>query len=442
MGLLAVVCISSTGESQEARTRPPPFRCLFEGRTAGIKRLDGSGDKWLDTRIRSERSFLKSLFRTEAEVVLFADDAPRDAFVTQRPTGEVLIGIKASWLVDYCTKKKDHTTARVAYTLAHLYAHALQARMGCELTELARERHADMLAGWYLGRRNIATLKGKPPMNASFAPLVFTDAVEYRNELYEHGTPDMRAKALAEGFKLWRGDRLSLRKVYPRGLNLFPAASVGLVGAESNVPGPLRAAMNQLRLKVGCRHQGPCKHKIACTHPKPCRHKVECRHLDPCDHRTPCVHRVDCTHCIPCVHKQRCTHRIACTHRVECTHKARCTHTLHDCDYKHEYDLNTVGERLPCRHPIRCTHFKHDFHWAHNFDLAHECDYEHDFDFAHKFDTKHDFDFAHEFDTQHEGHPRHDFDMAHEWDPVHDHDLAHKSDPVHDYDIELKPKVD
>ena len=299
--------------------------------------------------------------------------------------------------------------------------------MGCTLPELSRERHADLLAGWYLGRRNIATLKGKPPLNPGFAPLVFTRPVAYMNEQYEHGTREMRANALAEGFKLWRADRLRLRKVYQRGLDLFPPANVGLSGADAQVAGPLRAALDMMRLKIGCAHRGACNHQVPCTHPKDCVHQVACQHMDPCHHQTPCTHRVDCTH------QQRCVHRVDCTHRVQCVHTLRCVHREHRCDFLHVSDFDEHGMGIPCIHEIRCTHFLHRCDFLHNFDYAH------DFDYKHEFDPRHDFDLAHDFDTEHDGHPQHDFDLAHEWDPLHPHDLAHKWDPVHDYDIQLKP---
>ena len=438
--VLATVCISGAGRSEDGSKKPLPFRCLYEGRTAEFTRVQTTGNKWLDTRIRSERSFLKSLFRTEADIVLYGDDAPRNVWVTQRPTGEVTIAFKASWLVERCTGQEDHKTAQVAYTLAHAYAHAVQARKGCELAELDRERHADMLAGWYLGRRNIATLKGKAPLNPTLAPLLFAQSMPFLNEQYEHGTPEMRSKALAEGFRSWRADRMSINKFYRHSLKMVPPSSVGLVGADAKIPGPLRAAMNQLRLKVGCKHPGPCKHKIPCTHPKPCTHKIACQHLDPCDHRTPCVHRIDCVHTIPCVHKQPCVHRVQCVHKIPCVHRQPCVHRKHRCDFLHEFDLDANGYRIPCVHEVPCRHFLHRFDYAHNFDYQHDWDFAHEFDYAHEHDTKHEYDLEHEFDTLHDGHPRHEFDLAHEWDPVHDHDLAHESDPLHAYDIELRPK--
>ena len=209
---LIAICYSSTALPQDEDKRPSPYRCLYEGQIAGVERMASTGNRWLDSRIGSEHFFLKSLFRLDAKIVLLGEDAPRDAFVQQNSEGKATVYFKGPWLKKTCTKRKHHNTARVAYILAHQYAHALQAKMGCTLPEIARERHADMLAGWFRGRRNIATLKGKPPMNASFAPHMFPNVVEYMNERYEHGTAEMRAKALAEGFKAWRADRLSLSK--------------------------------------------------------------------------------------------------------------------------------------------------------------------------------------------------------------------------------------
>lgn len=416
---MALLCLAAAGMSQDPVAKEPGFRCLCTGKGVfGLRDLPESGDKWLDRRVRSERNFLEMLFGVKPRLRLFGPDAPRDVFVARDATGEPFVGFRASWLIEKCSQQEEHRTARVAYALAHQYAHVLQWKRGCKLPEMAREQLADMLAGWYLGKRNIATLKGEPPLNRGFSAALFKRPVPFLNERFEHGRPEERVYALELGFTLSREDKLSQRKAYQRGLYSFLPPKVGVAGAPVEAPVPEGGGR-----KVECTHHGPCKHKVPCKHPQPCVHKVNCSHLGPCVHRTPCWHKVECRHRSPCVH------RVECRHKVDCVHTVPCVHREHPYDCAHECDYDQWGNRVQCMHRVRCTHFKHRFDFLHNFDYAH------DWDFEHEYDTQHDSDFAHEFDTQHEGDPIHEFDFAHEWDPVHDHDLAHGFDLVHDYDI-------
>jgi len=417
----ALLCSGGEGWPQDgAVAEEPGFACRLPDGGAGLAGLDGSGDRWLDQRVRSESGFLKSLLGVEAELVMLGADAPADAFVARGPDGAAIVGFRAGWLIDRCSQQESHRAARVAYALAHEYAHVLQWKRGCPLPEIARERQADLIAGWFLGRRNIATLKGDPPLARDFTADVFKLPDPRLNARFEHGTPEMRADAVAEGFRLWRAEKLSIKQLYERGLQMYPPPKVGVSGAPENTPLP---ADTSGLTKVECTHPGPCHHEVACRHPQPCVHKVTCQHLGPCVHRTPCIHQVACVHRTPCIHRTDCKHKVPCVHAVPCTH------TEHSFDYRHEWDTDFRGNRIPCQHQVRCRHYKHRFDYLHNFDYQHDYDYEHD------YDTQHEFDVPHEYDPQHEGDPIHEFDMAHEWDPVHDHDLAHDSDPVHDYDL-------
>lgn len=412
-----LLCLAAAGLPQDAGEKEPVFRCLCAKGVFGLRTLSETGDRWLDRRLRSERNFLEMLFGVKPELRILGADAPRDAFVARDATGQPFVGLKASWLLDRCAQKEKHRTARVAYALAHQYAHVLQWKRGCKLPERAREQFADLLAGWYLGKRNIATLKGEP-LDEGFAAELFQRPDPYLNAKFEHGTAGARMSALAVGFSFYRQDKLSQRKVYQRGLVSYPPPKVGVFGAPVDAKVPAGGGK-----KVTCTHRGPCRHKVACQHPQACVHKVDCSHLGPCVHRSPCIHMVKCTHRIPCVH------RVECRHKVDCVHTVPCVHREHEYDLLHECDYDANGYRQICVHRVRCTHYRHRFDRLHNWDLAH------DWDFEHEYDTQHAFDNAHEFDTAHEGDPIHEFDFAHEWDPIHDHDLAHEFDLVHDYDV-------
>ena len=156
---LAVLLSAGAAVPQDDADQPLPYRCLYEGEVSRVERPTSTDNRWLDGRIKSESYFLKTLFKLDAKIVLLGDSAPRDAFVRYNKSGKAIIYFSKAWFVKTCVTQKEHRTARVAYILAHQYAHAVQAKRKCNLPEISRERHADMLAGWYLGRRSIATLK-------------------------------------------------------------------------------------------------------------------------------------------------------------------------------------------------------------------------------------------------------------------------------------------
>jgi hypothetical protein len=291
----------------------------------------------------------------------------------------------------------ENRVATVAAILAHQHAHVLQAKRKCPLPEWAREKHADLLAGWYLGKRNVATLGSGSDLDKAFAASLFATRDEFLNARFDHGDPALRVSAIRQGFTLFREGRVPLDKAYKESLAHFPPPNEGLADGAERPAGLLG------RIKVECLHKGPCVHKVACKHESPCVHK------------TPCVHRVKCEHELPCVHKTRCVHRIRCEHKVSCVHT------------------------VPCRHLDADGNPMHNFDYLHNFDYEHEYDYEHEWDYEHEHDYEHEFDIPHEFDTEHPFDPIHEFDMAHEWDPIHEFDLAHEWDPIHDYDVRFVP---
>jgi len=413
VGLL--LCWAYAGPATE---QAPTSRCILAAKPAGVKSVTETGLPELDKRLKSECAFLNQLFGVEPEFVLVSGGTPRRAFAVTGGKGAVFVS--ATWLQEIWAD--ENRVATVAAVLAHQYAHVVQERRVCLLPEWARELDADMLAGWYLGKRNIATLGSGTDLDPAFAAALFASKDEYLNARLDHGPPERRASALSQGFTLFRAGKLTLDKAYRQGLETFPPPNEGLADDVAAPPEGRFA-----RVKVECLHKGPCSHEVACTHPQPCVHKVACKHELPCVHHTPCVHRVECVHTVPCVHRIACVHRVQCTHHVGCVHTIPCTHA------KHDYDYDAKGNR------IACCHRAHDFDYLHNFDFAHEWDFEHEYDTLHEHDTRHEYDVPHEFDTEHPFDPLHEFDMAHDWDPIHDHDLAHDWDPVHDYDVRFVP---
>jgi len=388
----------------------PTCRCVLASRPAGLTTVADTGLPELDKRIASEASFLENLYKIDADLVLLGGEPARKAFTVIGADGKATVFVSASWLSDVW--QEDNRVATVAAILAHQHAHVLQAKRKCTLSEWSREKQADLLAGWYLGKRNIATLGSGSDLDNAFATSLYQAPDDFLNARFDHGDPAARVTAIRKGFFMFREERQPIDKVFKGSLAMFPRPNEGLADGVGKPAGAV------VRVKVECLHKGPCGHQVACTHPQPCVHKVSCKHESPCVHKTPCVHREACTHAIPCVHKTRCVHRTRCQHHVSCVHTVPCTHYDSDGNPKHAYD------------------------YLHNFDYEHEYDYEHEWDYEHKHDYQHEFDIPHEFDTEHPFDPIHEFDMAHEWDPIHEFDLAHEWDPLHDYDVRFVPAED
>jgi hypothetical protein len=411
--LAVLLCAAHAGPPEE---QAPICRCALAAKPAGLKTVGATGLAELDQRLKSESNFLKQLYGVEAELILLAAGAERPVFAAPNAVAFAADWMRLRW------QAQDDRAATVAFWVAHQWAHVLQQQRGCKLPEISRELHADLLAGWFLGRRNFATLGSGPELNPAFARSLFAEEGAFANERFEHGRAIDRAEAVMNGFRLFRKDKLALDRIYAEGLKLYPPPQIG---SADDVSGPPAGAYTTV--KVECTHRGPCHHRAPCTHQGPCVHKTSCKHEAPCEHQVTCTHRVPCEHQVPCVHKVKCRHRIACVHTVPCRHR------MHECDYLHDSDVDYKGDRVRCTHSIPCTHFLHSVDFLHLYDLEHEYDLAHDFDRQHRYDLAHDFDLKHKFDRPH------DFDPAHDWDPVHEFDPAHEWDPLHAYDVRYVP---
>ncbi len=410
--LAVLLSLAHAGPGEE---QAPICRCVLPTKPLGLKTATDTGLPELDKRLQAERDFLAKLFGVEPAIVILGAGAPRPVFATPTSVAFARDWLKLRWQPD------ENRAATVAFALAHQWAHVLQEQRGLKLPGISRELHADLLAGWFLGKRNFATFGSSPELDPAFARSLFAEEDEFANERFEHGRALDRAEAVMNGFRLFRKDKLTLDKAYAEGLKLYPPPQIGNADDAAPPDGPYTT------VKVECTHRGPCTHRAPCVHQGPCVHRVPCKHEAPCVHEIPCTHRVACQHQVPCVHK------VKCKHRIDCVHTCPCRHRMHDCDYLHEFDVAFDGCRVPCTHSIPCTHFLHSVDYLHAYDLEHEFDYAHEFDRAHRYDLAHDFDLKHKFDRPH------DFDPAHEWDPVHEYDPAHEWDPLHAYDVRYVP---
>src|SRR5512134_3867415 len=134
----------------------PTCRCVLASRPKDVKTVAETGLPELDKRILSETAFLRNLYGIDAEFLLLAGEPERKAFTVADADGKSAVFVSAALLKEAWAG--DNRVATVAAILAHQHAHVLQAKRKCPLPEWSREKQADLLAGWFLGKRNVATL--------------------------------------------------------------------------------------------------------------------------------------------------------------------------------------------------------------------------------------------------------------------------------------------
>lgn len=194
----------------------PTDPCVLTSNPPGVEHAADTGIAELDKRIESERGFLAALFGVEPELVLFTAGAPRRAFAVVRKDGTAAVYLSRARLRELW--KGDHRVAAVAAVLAHVYAHVLQCKLGSVPVHSCVE-HADLLVGWYLGKRNIATLQDGEDLDAAFAS-VFATYNEFLATPF--GRIERQAETLRRGFDLFRCKRIGLDRMCREGLDLFP----------------------------------------------------------------------------------------------------------------------------------------------------------------------------------------------------------------------------
>jgi predicted metalloprotease len=121
----------------------------------------------------------------------------------QRADGTVLFG---SRLLQRMMSGKDNPDVAVTAVCAHEYGHILQFKRGLaaqlragQTTVKRQELHADFLAGYYAARRKQEKRDYPAAVYAVTLHGLGDHAVDRRNH---HGTPEERAAAIVEGFKV------------------------------------------------------------------------------------------------------------------------------------------------------------------------------------------------------------------------------------------------
>ena len=174
----------------------------------------------LDNLIISENYLLKSIYNLNLKSYFFDDRiSPNAMFIPDNnySQGSIVFGIKL--MVDQINSKGAESVKAI---LAHEWAHAYQNYWGWEGIGYQKELHADYMAGYYMGLKNVIIKQNVETFLTTFYELGDYDFYSVSH----HGTPKERGCAFLEGF-------LSYSE---RGYNLYQAYNAGLDYVQLNSP--------------------------------------------------------------------------------------------------------------------------------------------------------------------------------------------------------------
>lgn len=170
--------------------------------------ISKSGDANFDYALAHTLARLTATMQVLPGFAYYDDHDGLNAFASpavrlQRADGTVLFGGR---LLRRLMAGRDNPDVAVTAVCAHEYAHILQFKRGLiprlragQTTVKRAELHADFLAGYYAGRRK---LEKRDYPAAVFAATQHGFGDNQVNHPGHHGTPQERAAAIVEGFKV------------------------------------------------------------------------------------------------------------------------------------------------------------------------------------------------------------------------------------------------
>lgn len=161
--------------------------------------LNKSGIDFIDETFHIEVNILDQYFRVKPDFSFFDDGYSTNAFATtenligESPHGSVCFGVNLL---------KSELSERwwgpaIAGIAAHEWAHIGQFASGLRGPVWKMELHADFLAGWYLGRKQI---NGTPVLIEGLGQSLFGKGSFDFNHPDWHGTPDQRVRSMIAGY--------------------------------------------------------------------------------------------------------------------------------------------------------------------------------------------------------------------------------------------------
>ena len=219
--------------------------CPRLGHAAAWSLATTTGYPDLDVKLRHETASLHRAFGVSSSLFVFNDFNGPNAYSSTHPqptgpSGTIFLGKQ---LLDLAHVTPDMGETAVVLVLAHEWAHVLQVVAGfpSHLSGKHRELHADLLAGWYLGRRSFdhrLDLLGVAHRTYRQGRYPYIDIVS-------HGAPETRTAAMLFGY---RHARYPLEQVYGGGLRFVASLTrtAGIAGPRAPM-----SASRRVRSRIG-----------------------------------------------------------------------------------------------------------------------------------------------------------------------------------------------
>ena len=179
-----------------------------------------SGVPIIDQVMPVEYILLNQAFRVNPDFAFFDDGASPNALATttaligRSAYGTVLFGVNllraemgATWW-----------GAAVAGIASHEFAHICQFQAGLSGPTWMMELHADYLAGWYLGAKQVY---GTAVVIDGFGESLFNKGDFAFNDPSHHGTPEQRVSAMLNGYRTALSGVLDLGVAFNQGMAMF-----------------------------------------------------------------------------------------------------------------------------------------------------------------------------------------------------------------------------
>ncbi|RYY85837.1 MAG: hypothetical protein EOO15_16015 [Chitinophagaceae bacterium] len=171
-----------------------------------------TGNYVLDQKFNASQVDLQNVFNVRVDLYVYNDGAAPNAYAMRSSSAYYhgLVAFGTSLLASHLWNMQKGEYA-VAGVLAHEFAHVLQIRKGCALSNPERELQADFLAGYYFGRRHYLAAG----LHAFAKELYSIGNYDFWSPDF-HGTPDQRVQAMLAGY---RKSALPIDAAYNAGLD-------------------------------------------------------------------------------------------------------------------------------------------------------------------------------------------------------------------------------
>ncbi|HYM20294.1 MAG TPA: hypothetical protein VEW28_04735 [Candidatus Kapabacteria bacterium] len=208
-----------------------------------------SGNREIDLLIAKEAPQFNKYLNVVCNIFYIDDGSSYNAYASQNVTDN-MVQDGTVYLGEHLLREKlwKMSKAKIAVValLAHEYAHVLQSKTGYGLKGRQQELHADLITGYYLGKRGLLSSSEIP----SFADSLFFLMVSQGFFSTEaHGDAEERKAALIEGFRMRREN---FGTAYSQGLLFILKEDAHMVSATDTAAAENKAKRSTLPLYSFC----------------------------------------------------------------------------------------------------------------------------------------------------------------------------------------------